>query len=261
MSPKDISTVYKNVTILTFDGFIRDLYTTFGMSKEGVRLMWQIPPSNQKHGADPSKSPQTHLGQGVHRQQLHPGDRLEETTTKFLDCIQQSFTWDAIPNCSVSAEAEKSKVVSLYGWCAAVLGNVTIRALFGDVLLDLEPRLLDHFAIFDEESWKLTFQIPPLLAGHMHAAKDESRKAYIRFFELPSEKRSGACHYIRTVEAKQRQAGMTDRDIGIAAQMFFWGSVIFLITAEALCFRNPLLIYILAQTQTPPKSVFGCCPT
>ncbi|KAG7009648.1 hypothetical protein G7Y79_00002g007630 [Physcia stellaris] len=199
MSPKDMSTVYKNVTTLTFDGFIRDLYTTFGMSKEGIRLMWQIPPSNQK---------MAQILQRVHK----------------LTSGRQSFTWDAIPNCSVSAEAEKNKVVSLYGWCAAVLGNATIRALFGDVLLDLEPRLLDYFAIFDEESWKLTFQLPPLLAGRMHAAKDESRKAYIRFFELPSEKRSGACHYIRSVEAKQRQAGMTDRDIGIAAQMFFWGA-------------------------------------
>ena len=90
MSPKDMSTVYKNVTTLTFDGFIRDLHTTFGMSKDGIRMMWQTPPSNQPNGADPSKSQQIHLGQGVHRQQLHPGDQLEEITTKYLECIQQA---------------------------------------------------------------------------------------------------------------------------------------------------------------------------
>ena len=104
----------------------------------------------------------------------------------------------------------------------------------------------------------------------MHAAKDQSRKTYIRFFELPSEKRSGACHYIRTVEAKQRQAGMTDRDIGIAAQMFFWGSLILssllkhfisgtLYLTMYQCKRKPLQSLFLAavphdiQPRTSPR--------
>ena len=225
MSPKDMSTVYKNITNLTFDGFIRDLYTTFGMSKEGIRLMWQTHPSKSGDEATPSKIQHSHLGQGVHRQQLHPGDQLEDITAKYIERIEQRMSWTEIPSISTTAETEKGKVVSLYGWCAAVLGNATVHALYGDVLLELEPRLLDYFYIFDEESWKLTFQLPPLLAKRMHTAKDNSRQAYIRYFQLPAEKRLGACHYLRTVEAKQRKAGMTDWDIGVAAQMFFWGSV------------------------------------
>ena len=111
----------------------------------------------------------------------------------------------------------------LYEWCATVLGNAAMRALFGDVLLELEPRLLEYFYSFDAESWKLMFQLPPVFARRMHAAKDSSRSAYTRYFQIPQEKRSGTCHYIRSVEAKQRQAGMTDRDIAATAQMFFWG--------------------------------------
>lgn len=255
MSPKDMSTVYKNISTLTFDGFIRDLYTTFGMSRDGVRLMWQTTSSKSQGNVDPSKNQQVHLGQGVHRQQLHPGNQLEDITTRYLDCIQQSLTWDAILICSVSAQTEKGKVISLYGWCAAVLGNATIHALFGDTLLELEPRLLEYFAIFDEESWKLTFQLPPLLAGRMHAAKDEIRKAYIRYFELPSEKRDGACHYISTVEAKQRQAGMTDRDIGIAAQMFFWGLVILLPLLKHFI-SGIFCLSVIQCKRKPPQSLF-----
>ena len=81
-------TVYKSVTKLTFDGFIRDLYTTFGKSNEEIRLMWQAQLSKGQGSADLPDSRTVHLGQGVHREQLHPGDELEETTTKYLDQIQ-----------------------------------------------------------------------------------------------------------------------------------------------------------------------------
>ena len=237
-----MSTVYKAVTTLTFDGFIRDLYTTFGMSKEGIRLMWQAHPSRPQDNAELPNSQQSHLGQGVHRQQLHTGDQLDDITAKYLDQIQQRLRWEEISNMAKSPSTEKSKVVSLYGWCAAVLGNAAIQALFGNVLLEIEPRLLDHFYVFDEESWKLTFQLPPLLAKRMHTAKDHSREAYIRYFKLPSEKRAGACHYIRTVEEKQRHAGMDDRDIAIVAQMFFWGSVFNSFLSASAYFQHSVLI-------------------
>ena len=60
----------------------------------------------------------------------------------------------------------------------------------------------------------------------MHDAKYRSRAAYISYFQLPPEKRVGTCYYLRGVEKKRRQAGMTDEDIGIAAQIFFWGWVL-----------------------------------
>ena len=94
MSPKDMSTVYKHATTLTFDGFIRDLYTTFGMSKEGIRLMWQAQPSKAQGNEDLPKNQQAHLGQGVHHQQLHPGDQLEDITAKYLHHIQQGLEWN-----------------------------------------------------------------------------------------------------------------------------------------------------------------------
>jgi hypothetical protein len=69
----------------------------------------------------------------------------------------------------------------------------------------------------------LTYKYPPFLAKKMHAARTVGQKAFVRYFELPPAKRTNACYYIKTVEAKQRKAGMSDRDIAIAAQMFFWG--------------------------------------
>lgn len=216
MSPKDHSTVYKNPNVLTFDGFIRDLYTAFGMSKTGVQKMWQAQSAKVQ-----DKSTEVHLGQGIHREQLHPGSHLEDLTVVYLREIEQRLRWTKVPDLSSNARPEK--VVSLYEWCAEVLGNATIQAFYGNALLDLEPRLLEYFYAFDSESWKLTFQLPPLFAKRMHDAKGRSKTAYISYFQLPPEKRPGTCYYLRGVEEKQRQTGMTDEDIGIAAQMFFWG--------------------------------------
>ena len=216
MLPKDHSTVYKNPNVLTFDGFIRDLYTTFGMSKDGIRKMWQV------QSAKGQESPiEVHLGQGIHREQLHPGSHLEDITVVYMREIDQRLRWERIPDSP--SNTRPGKTVSLYEWCADVLGNATIQALYGNALLELEPRLLQYFYAFDSESWKLAFQLPPFLAKRMHDAKDSARAAYVSYFQLPQEKRPGTCHYLRGVEEKQRQSGMTDEDIGIAAQMFFWG--------------------------------------
>ena len=221
-----MSTVYKNTTSMTFDGFIRDLYTTFGMSKEGIKKMWESDHSKPQDNEDPPKEHQSHLGQGVHRQQLHPGDQLEDITAKYVEEIERRLLWENIASAPTSEPSKTQKYVDLYDWCAEVLGNAALQALFGNALLELEPRLLEHFYVFDSESWKLTFQLPPLLAKRMHAAKDKSRAAYIQYFQLPMERRQGICYYLRTVEAKQRRGGMDERDIAIAAQMFFRGSVL-----------------------------------
>ena len=216
MSPKDHLTVYKNPNVLTFDGFIRDLYTTCGMSKDGIRKMWQAQ-SAMKH----EKPTEVHLGHGIHREQLHPGSHLEDITVVYMREIERRLRWDKVPDSP--SNARPGKMVSLYEWCADVLGNASIQALYGNALLELEPLLLQYFYAFDSESWKLTFQLPPLLAKRMHDAKDSARAAYVSYFRLPQEKRPGTCYYLRAVEERQRKSGMTDEDIGIAALMFFWG--------------------------------------
>ena len=39
---------------------------------------------------------------------------------------------------------EKGEVVSLYSWCAAVLGNAAIKIFFGGILLEVEPHCLKY---------------------------------------------------------------------------------------------------------------------
>ena len=55
ISPMDMSTVYNNITTMTFNGFVLDLYTIFGMPKQCVRKMRQSDHSKPKNDMDPSR--------------------------------------------------------------------------------------------------------------------------------------------------------------------------------------------------------------
>ena len=113
MSPKDMAAVYKNTAGLTFDGFIRNLYTSFGMSNEGIRLMWQAHPTKSLDTRTPNTK-QFHLGEGIHREQLHPGTHSNDITGKYLDQIQQRLAWNRIPGSIAPGITGAGKTVSLY---------------------------------------------------------------------------------------------------------------------------------------------------
>lgn len=219
-TPEDIADVYKNHHTLTFEGFVRDLYAAFSMSPEGIAKMYEPAPSKGDK-ALPSQQ-LNHLGMGIHREQLYAGKHLEDLSKVYLARIEEQQNWTKIPNIAVLTSVPEEKSVLLRGWLEDVLGRATTQAFFGKCLLEIEPDLLAHFHVFDSNSWMLLYRYPRLFAGEMYGAIDKVTKAFTKYFELPKEERSDACHYIQAVETKQVKAGMSVRDIAIAGQSLFW---------------------------------------
>lgn len=162
-----------------------------------------------------------HLGTGIQKEQLHAGIHLDDLIGTYTKHIRWQAKWENIPSSCKEQSMHGKKVVKLRKWCEEVLALATVEAFFGTVLLELEPRLLDNFHTFDADSWKLLYKYHRPFTKTMFQALDQNTKAFTRYFQLPMEKRQ-PCHYIRTVEAKQRKANMSDRDIGISAHAFFW---------------------------------------
>lgn len=214
-SPRDMAVVYKHAETLTFDGFVKDMYTQFGMSAAGISKMFGQMASGdyQQHA---------HLGTGVQREQLHPGQNFDQLVGVYLRHIERQMDSTKLPDGCVVLDSGGKKMFQLRKWCAAVLGSASAEAFFGKALLELDPNLLEDFHTFDCQSWKLLYQYPRMFAKPMFEAMERGTKTYTRYFQLPIEERSDACHYMKTVEVKQRRAGMTDGDIAIAGQMFFW---------------------------------------
>lgn len=230
-SPKDIATIYKHSDTLPFDGFVKDMYISFDMSPEGLAKMF----------TNSTTKIHAHLDTGIRKEQLHAGTHLDDLLRIYIKHIKRQGKWENIPSGCKEQSIHGKKVVKLRKWCEGVLNLATVEAFFGTVLLELEPRLLENFHQFDANSWKLLYKYPRPFAKTMFQALDKNTEAFTRYFQLPMEKRQ-PCHYIRTLEAKQRKANMSDRDIGIAGYTFFWATNA---NHHKICFW--LLAYIISD--------------
>ena len=218
--------MYKNTSTLSFDSFIRDLHIGFGMSSDGVEIMWKTQGDSIQAEASKSFSNKclVHVGNKIHQSQLHPGPHLEDLTQQFLTQIEKRLLWESIKHMDIALPTEGTSVVALplYKWCADVLVNAATRAFFGESLLRDNPELLQDFYAFDDDSWMLTYQYPRFLARNLHSAKTNITNAFTRYYQLPLEERSRACYHVRMQEARQREAALGERDMAIITQMFYW---------------------------------------
>jgi hypothetical protein len=92
-------------------------------------------------------------------------------------------------------------------------------AVFGNVLYEVEPSLSEIFRKFDDNSWKMNYEIPRLFAPDVYDAKDEIRLAMLRYIQLPSETRHDAAWIIHALEDELRGGGISEDDIA----SFFFG--------------------------------------
>ena len=209
-----MSLVYRNTTSLSFDDFIFDLHVQFGMSPKGQDLMWN---------ASKGKS-LVHIANDLHRAQLLPGEHLDNLTDCMQAQIEHRLSWEQIAadrNQGVQGVGEQ-KLLSLYRLCADVLVSATSVAFFGDALLSVDENFINDFHAFDGDSWMLTYRYPRPFARKMYHGKDMNTEAFTKYFQIPLKDRPGVCYYVRSLESRQRKAGMSVRDIAISIQLFYW---------------------------------------
>ncbi len=225
-SPEDVTAVFKNDETLTFDGFVRDIMVNFGASSSAIDKMCLLP---GKDGLgyvatvpNPFQKCLAHLARDFHRQQLHPGDHQRELSNKFLHYIDQSLHWKSIHAPTVVNDGEQLKQLSLKRWCGDVLLKAATKAFFGELLLEIQPDLLDHFFDFDDDSWMLMFRVPRIFAQSMYRCKDAIIHALTKYFQMPRDRRRDAAWYVQTIETEQRQLGIDDRGIATLIVMVYW---------------------------------------
>ena len=213
-SPHDVSAIYKNVTTLTFDEFVRDMMVSLGTSPDGMTKAWRKP--------DGQRKVLVHIAEDVYRKQFLPGDRLVDLWISIQQNISASLQWSSIPNQALLAETENTKTLSLWLWCRHALIQSVTTAIFGEHLFKLEPRLTEIFAAFDDNSWKLTYKLPAYAARDMHEAKDQIKSTLKRYLQLPSDQRPRAAWVIGELEGAMRSFCLSDHDISVLFTMPLW---------------------------------------
>ena len=223
-APSDISYVYKNTTDLTFDGFVRKLMLSYGLPpivvaklfrKDKVSASVDIPISSEKSLVQRASE--------AYKQQLLPGQHLEDLAEIFVEHIQQMLNWERLPKTpNPRYDKTESKTISLMDLCGQVLVQAGTATFFGNQLTRVDSDILSEFLKFNAEGWKLLFQYPRFAAPQMFASKAKCIDAIERYLELPLNQRSDACWLVRSLEPQQRALGLCNRDIATIQAMLYW---------------------------------------
>ncbi|EDN95674.1 hypothetical protein SS1G_11553 [Sclerotinia sclerotiorum 1980 UF-70] len=211
-NPEDLPTLYKSTSTLTFDGFIKDFFKKEGVTPEAIEIMFTKQAKSQKKVL-------AHAGEDFFKQQLQPGGHLQPLFNSIQMKISEVIQWDKLSQKAVISTIQSTKKVSLLAFCHEMLVKPVSTAVFGNVLYEVEPNLSEIYRKFDDNSWKMNYELPRLVAPDVYDAKDEIRSVMLRYIQLPSERRSDAAWILHALENELRGAGISEEDIA----SFFFG--------------------------------------
>jgi hypothetical protein len=232
--PQEVADAYK-IPTLYHDAFVRDFFNQLGVSPVGMRKMFQDPRSfaakekstSMLQNENPLYKCFTHYQSDLYKGKLHPGEQFDVFQGKILRYIDDSLQWDHLSSgpgatSTINRIIPHERTLSLSDWCREVIVKATTRAIFGDALLDIDPNFLQYFYDFDDESWKLTYQLPRFLSKDAHAVKDKILDVVVEFLKLPLGKTEDACWLVKMLGKEQRNIGIGERDIAAMLMVVFW---------------------------------------
>ena len=221
-SSNDPASIYKNES-LSLNPWLIDMMRQFGASRSAVTAMWNTLPCTEKEvpGAphvelhDWEDKPVKEVCLMLFRHMLNPGNHLDVLLDVLLGSIHRQMSWDALSNDIIYNKGDEVCTLSLSKWAQAALLEGATRSFFGSALLELEPRLLDSFALFDDASWKLSYRLPEIFARDCKQHKAIAEQALGRYFDIPVDQRPDTSLVIQEIEKVLRAAGISSKDIGI----------------------------------------------
>ncbi|TLD31886.1 Plasma membrane [Venturia nashicola] len=215
--PKDVSSMFKASSSMTFDKFGQDLLGMFGCSAEGNKKIWANTatlPGFKKAPWNPKGLPIGPLCLELFAQQFLPGPRLDEYVKITVDCIRDDFQ---------KCMPRKGEPFLLQKWCAVNINKALTLSLLGRVMDDINPQLLDTFLQFNQTGWKLIFGYPRWVARDTHRSRDVILNTMEAFVKVPRIQRHDQAYIINCVEEEGRNIGLDDRDMAAMFSMIFWG--------------------------------------
>lgn len=232
LTAADVATVFRRTDALTFDNYVTDIMMQIGLSPEAIGKMWQYQPASTggRKGPvipNPGKKPLVHLSEAIFKYQLHPGKHLDKLQDVLLGRIHDIMTWEAM-TLSSKVVLDHDNIggcrrISLLNWVQFVMLEGATRAFFGNALLDkVDPDVLDDFASFDDQSWKLVYRLPPPWSSSMNRSLKRAKASFTRYFEMPVDERLDACWMVRAMESEMAAAGIQPSDIAANLFLIYW---------------------------------------
>ncbi len=222
-SAEDVNAAWANSKSLSMDPIAMDMFIAAEMSKEGQSVMHVVYPE-AKYNAGMGNRPLNprSMTLEIFRRQLS-GQPLEELIKeKSVPGILKRMNSLAKDSPAVISRAKGSFTVSLMHLCTSVFIAQFTDDFYGPKLLQIEPRLVENWELWEQSNWKFVFQVPRPFAKDMLASKVIMDKAFERYFELPKSERPGATYYVEAVEEMFREVGLSNDDLGKHTWLQYW---------------------------------------
>ena len=199
---------------------------SFGVSDLGVDKMYRKFSSDGHilHHPNPQQKCLARLTVDLHKHQLLPGAEFENLSSKFVQFLDDSLRWEVMNQAYVwKCQRPNHKTVSLLSWCMNILVKAGTSVFFGEKLLQMDPAFPRLFYEFDKNGWMLLYPVPKAFSKRMSSPLARNIKTLTAYFQLSKDERPGATWFNHTLEAEQRQLGMTDEDIARLMMLIHWG--------------------------------------
>jgi hypothetical protein len=219
-SPQDVTDIYRNSKTLTFDEYVQDVMRSIGVSADGITKLWSVPADSKE--PDSLHKALAHAGGDFYREQLLPGDHLDVLWERVISRISSFIQWGKLPKDTTLGNADDSAQTSLLHWTRQVLLKAVTEAFFGPQLLEIEPQLLQYFAAFDDESWKLTYKYPRYASKNMYEANDKILAAIEAYLRLPKAQRLEGAWLIQKLESEAGKIGISVHDLAAMITSLSW---------------------------------------
>jgi hypothetical protein len=207
-SPEDVTAMYNNKKTLTFDEYVKDVLVSMGCSPDGIDKMWKVQAHLHKS--------LTHAGEDFYRLQFMPGQNFNLLWPEVFKRIDQRLDYERI----LSGKQEQNH--SLWGLCHSVLLGPTLASIFGDAVLETDPSIIDVMVLFDDLSWKINYKIPLPFSKDTHEAKNKMINFFQVYGRLPTDNKTDASWFAKSLENEMKKAGLSERDIAVFNVSVSW---------------------------------------
>ncbi|KJZ70910.1 hypothetical protein HIM_09703 [Hirsutella minnesotensis 3608] len=236
-SPADVSSVFDNTIGFNFDSHLTELLTSFGISKDALKRAWHVPKPGDwcyipNNPINPKQKSLIHCVEDIYKQQLLPGERMDQWCHTFLDSVQSSLTGvDKLDFCTKQYEACvwcddcTPRQVSLYSLVSFFSVQATTRAMFGRHLHDIDPQVVEHMLAFNENVWMVVFRCPNVMGLPVDEPQRRLMAMMRKFVQLPEHQRSSASWAITNVLTGMETVGMDVESRACMMLMIFWAAV------------------------------------
>ncbi|KAJ4982873.1 hypothetical protein SVAN01_11636 [Stagonosporopsis vannaccii] len=227
----DLAAVWKNTTALSYDPFVSRMLTAFGISKANVEKSFQAKPSSfipETHSdtllvtENPRQKCYMHLQSDWFKKQLLPGENLTQLQDDYAHHLDRVMHLENLQGHFVASHTSNNQVtVSLGRFTRHILSHCAFRAFFGEALFELEPEFAKIYQTWEDDSWKVFYNYPYILAKDLHNARIRAIDTLARYYQLPSEARK-PCWLFGVMNTELEAIGFSSTDRAGMVMMICW---------------------------------------